>query len=191
MKTVFKVGMEVWDKTISPKRGKVIEVFTDYKYDFPIKVEFENNVKVKYTTDGCFVKNKGTVPTLSTSDYSIETKGFEQKVPVPTFEKAVDWLEKNSKDRVIYADEAYINEEYERAFEALKKLTILRDYYNEGWQPDWNTSGFKQCIELEGKVVCGRDHAYSSRVLTFKSGEIRDKFLEDQRELLEIAKPLL
>ena len=70
-------------------------------------------------------------------------------------------------------------------------MTILRDYYNEGWQPDWNTSGFKQCIELEGKVVCGRDHAYSSRVLTFKSGEIRDKFLEDQRELLEIAKPLL
>ena len=44
MKTVFKVGMEVWDKTISPKRGKVIEVFTDYKYDFPIKVEFENKI---------------------------------------------------------------------------------------------------------------------------------------------------
>ena len=77
MKTIFKVGMEVWDKTISPKSGKVIEVFTDYKFDFPIKVEFENNVKVQYTDDGCFVKNKGAVPTLSTSDYSVETKGFE------------------------------------------------------------------------------------------------------------------
>lgn len=79
MKTIFKVGMEVWDKTISPKSGKVIEVFTDYKFDFPIKVEFENNVKVQYTTDGCFVKNEGAVPTLSTSDYSVEKKGFEQK----------------------------------------------------------------------------------------------------------------
>ena len=29
------------------------------------------------------------------------------------------------------------------------------------------------------------------RVFSFKTEEIRDKFLEDQRELLEIAKPLL
>ena len=196
MKTVFKVGMEVWDKTISPKRGKVIEVFTDYKYDFPIIVEFENNVKVKYTTDGCFVKNKGTVPTLSTSDYSIETKGFEQKAPVPTFETAVNWIASDNRYNPAYAEinkkeKVFLSETYFYAFEALRKLIILRDYYNEGWQPDWNTSGFKQCIELEGEVVCGRDHAYSSRVLAFKSGEIRDKFLKDQKELLEIAKPLL
>ena len=45
MKTVFKVGMEVWDKTISPDKGKVIEVLKDTKFDFPIKVEF-NDPKV-------------------------------------------------------------------------------------------------------------------------------------------------
>lgn len=31
MKTVFKVGMDVWDKTISPDKGKVIEVLKGYK----------------------------------------------------------------------------------------------------------------------------------------------------------------
>ena len=34
MKTVFKVGMKVWDKTISPNKGKVIEVFNDTKFPF-------------------------------------------------------------------------------------------------------------------------------------------------------------
>lgn len=186
MKTIFKEGMEVYDQVNFPdKEGVVIKIDN---FPCPVIVEFDKE-KYSYRLDGSF--QFGAKPTLSTKPYEVEFKGFEQKSPTPNYEKALEWLEKNSKDRVIYADEAYINEEYERAFEALKKLTILRDYYNDGWQPDWNTSGFKQCIELEGKVVCGRDHAYSSRVLTFKSGEIRDKFLEEQRELLEIAKPLL
>ncbi len=196
MKTVFKVGMEVWDKTISPKRGKVIEVFTDYKYDFPIKVEFENNVKVKYTTDGCFVKNKGTVPTLSTSDYSIETKGFEQKAPVPTFEEA--WKKtmrlyepKSEYDKEEY--KGYPSQELADASEALRRLLFLRDYYNEGWQPDWKSSkGFwkHSIVCYEGKIH--KDLSYKiSMIFTFKTEEIRDKFLEEQKELLEIAKPLL
>ena len=188
METIFKVGMEVWDKTISPKRGKVIEVFTDYKYDFPIKVEFENNVKVKYTTDGCFVKNKGTVPTLSTSDYSVETKGFEQKAPAPTYEEVVRY--KN----YIYLPENLVapNKELADATTALLKLLFLRDYYNEGWQPDflgkndWKFCIITHCNKLE------KDTTFSDcRIMTFKTEEIRNKFLEEQKELLEIAKPLL
>ena len=191
MKTVFKEGMEVWDKTISPNKGKVIEVLEDTKFDFPIKVEFDDGLKIQYTNKGCFVKSKGAINTLSSSDYSIELEGFEQKAPVRTYEEAVEWLEKNSKDRVIYADEAYINEEYERAFEALKKLTILRDYYNDGWQPDWEDEEEKFSIQ-----VCeGEFHTFESiecqRVVSFKTEEIRDKFLEEQRELLETAKLLL
>ena len=191
MKTIFKVGMNVWDKTISPNKGKVIEAFTDTKFDFPIKVEFEDGLKVQYTNDGCFVKSKGAICTLSTTDYSVQMKGFEKKAPAPTYEKALEWLEKNSKDRVIYADKAYINEEYERAFEALRKLTILRDFYNEGWKPDWNKCSTKYCIEQEGLDISAINQIFNSRVMCFETGEIRDNFLEDQRELLEIAKPLL
>ena len=69
MKTVFKVGMKVWDKTISPNKGKVIEVFNDTKFPFPIKVKFDDDLKIDYTSDGCFVKSEGAIPTLSTSDY--------------------------------------------------------------------------------------------------------------------------
>ena len=203
MKTVFKVGMDVWDKTISPKKGKVIEIFTDYDYDFPIKVEFENNVKVQYTTEGCFVKNKGVVPTLSTTDYSVEMKDFEQKAPAPTFEEA--WTE---TDRIYEPKSEYDKEEFggypsqelADAAEALRRLLFLRKYYNEGWQPDWcNQYQEKFCIINFLEEIDFINYSIKSKfeenkfyhILTFETEEIRDKFLEEQRELLEIAKPLL
>lgn len=194
MKTIFKEGMEVWDKIISPNKGKVIEVLEDTNFDFTIKVEFDDGLKIQYTNEGCFVKSKGAINTLSTADYSIDFEGFEQKAPSKTiYEEALEWLEKNSKDSVIYADEAYINEEYEFAFEALKKLIVLRDYYNAGWQPEFNSkSGDKFRIVNYCGDTLSKDKSFSvCGVMVFKTEEIRDKFLEEQRELLEIAKPLL
>lgn len=195
MKTVFKVGMEVYDQVNNPnKKGKVLDIKEDafshkiHSYDYPIEVQFEGKDDLSYyDLEGCPVWSSN--PTLSTSPYTLQ--GFEQKAPIRTYEEAVEWLEKNSKDRVIYADEAYINEEYERAFEALKKLTILRDYYNEGWQPDWEDEEEKFSIQ-----VCeGGFHTFESiecqRVVSFKTEEIRDKFLEEQKDLLETAKLLL
>lgn len=195
MKTVFKEGMEVWDKTISPKKGKVIEVFTDYKFDFPIKVEFENNVKVQYTTEGCFVKNEGAVPTLSTTDYSVEMKGFEQKAPAPMYEEVIK--EAHRKGDYYYLPDCLEvpSEELVDATIALLKLLFLRDYYNEGWQPDWKDDSIKNVNKyvmfVEKGMFVIRDVFFSSRVLAFKSRKIAIKFLEEQKELLEIAKPLL
>ena len=188
METVFKVGQKVYDEVNFPdKEGVVIDTNKNNKLNLLVKFD---NVNYLYTLKGIYLGCKGT-PTLSTKPYKVELQGFEQKAPARTYEEAVEWLEKNSKDRVIYADEAYINEEYERAFEALKKLTILRDYYNEGWQPDWSKKDKKYCIEYEETSISPIDHICNSRIMTFKNPEIRDKFLEEQRELLEIAKPLL
>ena len=194
MKTVFKEGMEVYDQVFFGKTPlKIIEV----KADMSLRVLY-GEVVYCYTGDGRFIGDDITsnrwrplsqTPTLSTSPYTLQ--GFEQKGAVPTFEEALDWLEKNSKDRVIYADEAYINEEYERAFEALRKLVILRDYYNEGWQPDWNDNATKYSIEVEVGEIVGRNHHCNARIMSFKTNDVRNKFLEEQRELLEIAKPLL
>ena len=189
--------MEVWDKTISPKKGKVIEVFADYKYDFPIKVEFENNVKVQYTTEVCFVKNEGAVPTLSTTDYSVEMKGFEQKALVPTFEEAWTGTDRIYEPKSEYDKEefgGYPSQELANAAEALRRLLFLRDYYNDGWQPDWDSDKtIKHTIEtcFNDDFVIEPTSINYPRVLSFKSKKIRDKFFKEQKELLEIAKPLL
>ena len=195
MKTVFKVGMDVWDKTISPDKGKVIEVLKDTKFDFPIKVEFNDGLKIQYTNEGCFVKSKGAINTLSTVDYSIELEGFEQKGPAPTFEEAEKKL-KYDRDKYAYFDLEGINILYPKSvspevFEALRQLVILRDYYNEGWQPDWEDDKNKFCISVEKEKLCLELWLNTSRVLAFKSHEIAYNFLEEQKELLEKAKPLL
>lgn len=198
MKTIFKVGMEVWDKTISPKKGKVIEIFTDYDYDFPIKVEFENNVKVQYTTKGCFVKNEGAVPTLSTADYSVETKGFEQKAPAPTFEEAWTKTDRIYEPKSEYDKEefgGYPSQELANAAEALRRLLFLRDYYNEGWQPnkkDKEQRGVSVTLDCDNNfMVWGILKETEPYKFIFKNDETADKFLEEQKELLEIARPLL
>ena len=187
MKTVFKVGMKVYDQIYEPDvKGEVLDVNLDIS-PHPITVKFGSCVRY-YTAEGCRGRNQ--IRTLSTSPYRIE--GFEQKAPVPTFEKALDWLKNNKNYRTVYRDDrTYPSNEIYVAFEALRKLVILRDYYNEGWQPNWEDDEWKYFIEnyrgkLDTERTCG-----NGRVLAFKTKEIRDKFLEEQSELLEIAKPLL
>lgn len=195
METIFKVGMEVWDKTISPKSGKVIEVFTDYKFDFPIKVEFENNVKVQYTPEGCFVKNKGAVPTLSTSDYSVEKKGFEQKASLPTFKELFEKAREEDECYWLTSELAAPSAELGEATEAMLKLLFYRDYCNEGWRPDWSEENWKYSIVLKCVYpiidfdIC--DSAGIPHVLSFKTRSIAEKFLKEQKELLIIARHLL
>ena len=91
-----------------------------------------------------------------------------------------------------YNRNIFPTEEEAEASVALAQLCQLRDRYNEGWKPNWEDNGkIKYCIEFfKGKVE--KDcHYGTKRVLCFKTRELRDEFLENFRDLIEIAKPLL
>lgn len=205
MKTVFKKGMKVYDQLIFPdKEGIVLttnyipEKFFDeddfdenYVHPYPIEVEFGSETML-YTSDGdsgmCGLK------TLSTKPYKVELQGFEQKAPVPTFEEAWEESEKIYEPKSEYDKEeygGYPTQELADAAEALRRLLFLRDYYNEGWQPDWTKATVKYCIEVYWENLSIIDFQFKLKPIAFKTREIRDKFLEEQKELLEIAKPLL
>ena len=191
MKTIFKVGMEVYDQVFF---GKTPLKITEVKGDMTLRVLY-GEVTYCYTGDGRFIgedvtsnRHRGLsqTPTLSTSPYTFD--GFEQKAPTPTYEEVV--RDKN----YIYLPENLVapNKELADATIALLKLLFLRDYYNEGWQPDWEDGDeYKYCIKNFGNELYTIDLDFSARVMVFRTAEIRDKFLEEQRELLEIAKPLL
>ena len=191
MKTVFKVGMEVYDQVFF---GKTPLKITEVKTDMSLRVLY-GEVTYCYTGDGRFIGDDITsnrwrplsqTPTLSTSPYTLQ--GFEQKAPAPTYEDIVK--ERN----YIYLPENLVapNKELADAVVALLKLLFLRDYYNEGWQPDWNNVNQKKyVIYLEKGSFVVREFTIMACVLTFESRKIALKFLEEQRELLEIAKPLL
>ena len=185
MKAVFKVGMKVYDQVCFPdKEGVVVSIDEEWaKLNYPcLKVKFEDETQeFSYTNKGCLCDNYYWIPTLSTSPYTLQ--GFEQKAPAPTYEEALVKAKTNFN--------GYPSYELAMAAEALQKLLFLRDYYNEGWQPDWSKKDKKYCIEYEETSISPIDHICNSRIMTFKNPEIRDKFLEEQKDLLETAKLLL
>ena len=73
------------------------------------------------------------------------------------------------------------------------KLLFYREYYNEGWVADWNKNNTekKYCIEVCDNNFIKSECVFNQCVMSFKSEEIRNKFLEEQIDLLRIAKPLL
>ena len=194
MKTVFKVGMKVYDQVNFPNlEGKIEEIYISEGQEYPIVLFEGKKERVCYNFEGCL--SDCITKTLSTKPYKVEFQGFEQKAPVPTYEEAVEWLE-STEGTNIMNDSVFLTEgnyytNLNECTEALKKLIVLRDYYNEGWKPNWNKCSTKYCIEQEGLDISAINQIFNSRVMCFKTDEIRNKFLEDQRELLEIAKPLL
>ena len=75
---------------------------------------------------------------------------------------------------------------------ALAQLCQLRDRYNEGWKPHWEDyNETKYCIEFcQGRIET-IDRVNCHKILTFKTEDLRDKFLENFKDLIETAKPLL
>lgn len=83
-------------------------------------------------------------------------------------------------------------EEEAKACVALAQLCQLRDRYNDGWKPDWNiTSETKYVIEVSKNTIVKNFYGNRHKILSFKTEELRDKFLENFEDLIEIAKPLL
>ena len=77
------------------------------------------------------------------------------------------------------------------AYAVLPKLIRLVDEYNEGWKPDYKDRDCKYYVGCyEGNLELFVN-SYTQRILVFKTEEIRDKFLNEYRDLIEIAKPLL
>jgi len=191
MKIVFKKGMKVYDQVFEPDiMGEVLDVNTEIPHH-PITVLFGHNT-CYYTAEGCRGQHK--IRTLSTSPYTIQ--GFEQKAPAPTYEDAVNWVESNKRYNPAYVEidekeKVFLSETYFYAFEALRKLIILRDYYNEGWVYLENSgSAYIIRTTVGNELECSYANGVN-KVMAFKTSKIRDKFFEEQKELLEIAKPLL
>ena len=74
---------------------------------------------------------------------------------------------------------------------ALSQLCQLRDKYNDGWKPDWTKYSRKFTIFIYGDEANKGDVNGAKSVLAFKTKELRDKFLDNFKDLIEIAKPLL
>ena len=78
-----------------------------------------------------------------------------------------------------------------KAYAVLPQLIRLVDEYNGGWKPNWKDGYDKYCINSHQNIISKYSSTYTNMILAFKTTKIRDKFLKDYRDLIEIAKPLL
>ena len=108
------------------------------------------------------------------TDSSIRTPGF-------TFERVVD------KDKNLLPDRATAE-----AVLALCQLIQLRNCYNGDWVPDWKDKDeIKHIIQFDAEEIHYDTWiGVSASPLYFKTAELRDKFLENFRPLIEKLKPL-
>lgn len=83
------------------------------------------------------------------------------------------------------------DKELAEAYAVLPQLIRLRDEYNKGWKPDYEDEVDKYSIGCHKHKLGLFDNQYTQRILMFETAEIRDKFFNDHRDLIEIAKPLL
>lgn len=78
---------------------------------------------------------------------------------------------------------------------ALCQLLVCREVYRQGWKPDWRDGNeeSKYVILYENSItgICVKTYYTSKHLLSFQSAEIRDKFLENFRDLIEEAKELI
>ena len=91
-----------------------------------------------------------------------------------------------------YNKNTFPTKEEAEACLALAQLCQLRDRYNNGWKPHWEDyNETKYCIEFcQGRIET-IDRVNCHKILTFKTEDLRDKFLENFKDLIETAKPLL
>ena len=75
---------------------------------------------------------------------------------------------------------------------ALAQLSIARDEYRQGWMPDWeNNTQPKHCIILKNKKFILDELYETNYFLSFQTQEIAAEFLNNFKELIEQARPLM
>jgi len=86
----------------------------------------------------------------------------------------------------------FATKELAEASIAMAQLSQLREVYRNGWKPNWdNRYQDKYVLRFEGDILVTGTQYYTATFLSFQSEEIRDEFLENFRDLIETAKPLL
>lgn len=76
-------------------------------------------------------------------------------------------------------------------FIILNKLLQIRDYYNQGWKPNWKDNTDKYVIWSFENELHPDVSTYASSLFAFKSKEVRDTFFENFENDLEKVKEFL
>ena len=147
-------------------------------------------IRISLETAKRWYEQGGELKDMALGAFTLEELGV--KLP-STFE---EYLERCAKWGVKVEEYEYID--INPQIEALKKLILLRDFYNNNWKPDWDKL-------IEDKYRIEKDYDRETKVisfdvgiafrpstfLTFNNSENAHEFLTNFRELIEEAGDLI
>lgn len=85
----------------------------------------------------------------------------------------------------------FATKEQAEASVALAQLSQLREVYRNGWAPDWSDDEYKDCIIFVKDKIETSEARNINCFLSFEDPETRDLFLDNFRDLIKKAKPLM
>ena len=95
-------------------------------------------------------------------------------------------------DKRTISTQLFATEEQAEASLALAQLSQLREVYRDGWKPDCSDNKqYKYSICFCAGGIDEATYYGTHAFLSFQSAEVRDLFLENFRDLIEQAKPLM
>ena len=147
-------------------------------------------IEISLDTAKMWYEQGGELKDMALGAFTLEELGV--KLP-STFE---EYLERCAKWGVKVEEYEYID--INPQIEALKKLILLRDFYNNNWKPDWDKL-------IEDKYRIEKDYDRETKVisfdvgiafrpstfLTFNNSGYAHEFLTNFRDLIEQAGDLI
>ncbi len=120
--------------------------------------------------------------------YPVEEDGEEYYIDV---DSNTSYVYKGVRNPEFYKN-VLPSKEAAEAHLAYIQLHQLRDCYRQGWEPNWESYGqYKWSIySYKCKFIVDYDF-YHSQFLSFQSKEIAEKFLNNFKDLIEIAEDLI
>ena len=86
---------------------------------------------------------------------------------------------------------AFATKKLAKASIAMAQLSQLREVYRQGWEPNWEDKSEKYVIYFYDNKIDKTSFQWTCKFLSFQTPEIRDEFLNNFRDLIETAKPLM
>ena len=147
-------------------------------------------IEISLETAKRWYEQGGEQKDIALGAFTLEELG--EKLP-STFE---EYLERCAKWGIKVEEYKYID--INPQIEAVKKLILLRDFYNNGWKPNWDKIiedkfHIKKDYDRETKVI-SFDVGIAFRpstLLTFNNSEYAHEFLTNCRDLIEQAGDLI
>ena len=147
-------------------------------------------IEISLDTAKRWYEQGGELKDMALGAFSLEELG--EKLP-STFD---EYLERCSKWGIKVEEDEYTD--INPQIDALKKLILLRDFYNNGWKPDWSDylvskyaiSRTYNTEEVIGLAIVSYTCDPQS-FLVFNSNKNANEFFDNFRELIEEAGDLI